>query len=313
MVDSLESERPAAVGHVGRLRAAVALSGDTMLYAEVEDRPGGGRRLNRLGACDFPFDAEQAVYRDGDPSSLSAISEALSAAFEGSEADAVILATSPMNTTTFFSLLPVDLSTEERDAYLRQEAALLADVPPTHPVRIRISAVGQEAFEDEPHSWYHVLHVEEAIHARISLMAQTLHAKRYDLIDSTRAALATATAVRTDSATSVLVGCMADHTEVVIVAPNHVLFTSHGAGSTPEDTAYFTLSALQRVSVESADVSQLLFYGTDINPERLSPLQQLIPARSELLDAFASFDRRPAGMSDEDLAAFVPVLGAALV
>jgi hypothetical protein len=290
-------------------RALVALSGPVLTYAEV----GHAGALLRLGACEFPFDAEHAVYVSGDPDALGTLSEAVAEIFAGTEAQTLLVAASPLVATTFFAPLPAALDDAARDEHLRQEASLLADVPPTHPVRIRISAMGPADLQGVPHRWYHVLHVAEPIHARVSLLAQTLRLDRYDLVATSRAA---AMLVPPDPAArglDLLVGCFASHTEVALLDGPDQLFGSHGPGHTPEDSAYFALAALQRIGRDTTQVGRLLAYGDALGPGRLAVLEGLVGSAAVLLDPLAPFSRRPAGIDAHDLAAYVPVLGAALL
>ncbi|HEX8384833.1 MAG TPA: hypothetical protein VF576_01545, partial [Rubricoccaceae bacterium] len=234
--------------------AVVGLSGGAMRYAEVE--PGGptGYRLRRLGTCDFDLDAEAAVFGAGPPEALAVVADALRDVFAGTSARSLVVATPATATTTFFTPLPAGLGDGARDEQLRQEAALLADVPPATPVRVRAVPVRAETMPEGERRWYHVLHVGENVHARLGRLAAAIGAPSYDVADAGRAAATVVRALPADGPpddgadagrVDLVVGAYAGHTEVAVVRGGDLLFGHHGPGTTPEDTAYFALAALE--------------------------------------------------------------------
>jgi hypothetical protein len=286
--------------------ALAGLSGRTLRYAEVVPGP-TGPRLRRLGAADFDLDAEAAVFRTGDPEALEAVAEALADGLGGTAADTLVVSAHPTATTSFFSRLPVGLDAEVRDGQLRQETALLADLAPTQAVRVRARTVRVEATPGGDREWVHVVHVAEPVHARLSFLADTLGAGGYDVADTTRAAAAVASA----PGASLVVGAFQNHTEVAVVRAGAFLFGTHGPSTAPADTAYFALAALQQAGLDAGDLDALLVYGDDATDDRLGLAAEFVGQPSVWLDPFAAFGRRPEAAPGE-LAAFAPVLGAAL-
>ena len=292
--------------------AVVGLAGRVLHYAEVETGP--VPRLRRLGSCDFEADAEAAVFADGasgggDADALEALCDALAEVFAGIAPHHLVVAAHPTATTGFFTPLPSGLAPAARDEQLRQEAALLSDAPPTQPVRVHAAPVRAEA---DPalggdRTWYHVVHVAEPVHARLALMAQATGADGYDLTDTGRAA---ATLVGTPPGTTLVVGLYPAHTEVAVVVGGALAFGYHGAGHTPEDTAYYALAAADRVGATQADVARVSVYG-DADPARTRLLAEMTGRAAEPLDPFAPFGRR-LDVDPATAAAFAPVLGAAL-
>ena len=114
-----------------------------------------------------------------------------------------------------------------------------------------------------------------------------------------------------------IVGVYGGHTEVAVAREGDLLLGHHGAGTTPEDTAYFALAALDAVGTSAAGIGRLLVYGDALGetaegvPARLALLAQLAGVAPRPLDALALFGR-PVAASPWELAAFAPVLGAAL-
>jgi len=303
----------------------IGLSGSALRYAEIErdaavDRSTGRvpGRLLRLGTCDFEVDIEQGVLADGAPYAIQGIGEALREVFKDTAAQALVVVAHPPHTTSFFTPVPVGLDAAARDEQLRQEAALLADVSSEEPVRVRAVPLRLDTIGGTPHRWHHVTHVSEPIHARLSLLARALGVDRYDLSDSPRAAAAivratTATEGRHTNDIELAVGAYSSHTEVSVSRGPSWLFGHHGPGSSPEDTAYFALAALERIGIAPSSVARLHVYGDEgRQEERLSVLSSLLELDATPLDPLSLYGRRPDGISADHLAGFAPVLGATL-
>ncbi len=285
--------------------AVAGLSGRTLRFAEVV--PGAdGPALRRLGAADFDIDVERAVFETGEADALDAVAEALAAGLGDTAADTLVVAVAPTATTTFFSRLPVGLAPEARLGQIHQETALLADLAPTQPVRVRSRSVRIEATAEGDREWVHVVHVAEPVHARLSLLADVLGLGSYDLADSTRAAAAVA-----GPGLALVVGAFEGHTEVAVAQDGAFLFGTHGPSTAPADTAYFALAALQQAGVEAGALDHLWAYGDDATDDRLGLTAEFVGAETDWLDPFGPFRRRP-DADPSELAAFAPVLGAAL-
>ncbi len=288
-----------------RTVALAGLSGRTLRYAEVVAGP-DGPSLRRLGAADFDLDVERAVFETGAPDALAAISEALVEGLGGTAADVLVVAAHPTATTSFFSRLPVGLAADVRAGQLRQETALLADLAPTQAVRVRARTVRVEPTDGGDREWVHVVHVDEPVHARLSLLADALGLDAYDVADSTRAAAAVA-----GDGLSLVVGAFQSHTEVAVARDGVFLFGTHGPSTAPADTAYFALAALQQAGVEASALARLGVYGDDVSDDRLGLTAEFVGHETDWLDPFGSFRRRPEA-DPAELAAFAAVLGAAL-
>lgn len=286
-------------------RAVVGLSGRTLRFAEVVPSD-AGPALRRLGAADFDLDVEAAVFETGHSEALEALAEALTEGLDGTAADTLVVAAHPTTTTSFFSRLPVGLSAEDRAGQLRQETALLADLSPTQPVRVRAHATRREATSAGDREWVHVVHVDEGVHVRLSFLADALGIDGYDVADSTRGAAAVA-----GSGLSLVLGAFAGHTEVAVARDGAFLFGSHGPSTAAPDTAYFALAALQQAGVDAADLAGLQVYGDDATDDRLGLAAEFLGHPATWADPFGPFRRRPDAEPGE-LAAFAPVLGAAL-
>ena len=302
--------------------AILGLQGSVLRYAEVEI--GEGPALRRLGTVEFDGDVERTLLGDGGPplgpSLERAVREVFGVDAEGAP-DALIVAAHPSHTVSFATPLPESLSPEAGHEHLRQEAALLADVPAGRPVRIRAVPVRTEPLArsaeaaPEPHRWHHVLYLSEAVHARLSLLARALGVGTYDLVDTTRAAAAIVR--RLDPSgdldrVALAVGTYGGHTEDALCRGGAWAYGHHGPGATPEDTAYYALALLERLGYDAETPRRLFVYGDDPRPERIDLLTEMVDLEAEPLDPLGLFNRRPHGADPAQLAAFAPLLGVAL-
>jgi hypothetical protein len=302
--------------------AVVGLSGHVLRYAEVA-AGAAGPRLLRLGACDFETDAEAAVFGSGDAATLAVVEDALRDVFAGSAARSLVVAVPATASTAFFTPLPVGLAAAERDEQIRQEAALLADLPPATPVRVRAVPVRAEATGASAGSpdgggarlWYHVLHVSESVHARLGRLAAALGVGSYDVADAGRGAAAVVRALPVAEAPDhvvLIVGAYADHTEATVVRGGELVFGHHGPGTTPEDTAYYALAALEVAGHDAAAIGRVFATGDAADADRLAVLAGLAGQDAAPLNPIGLFGRPVDAALAWELAAFAPVLGAAL-
>lgn len=291
----------------GRAQAVVGLSGRTLRYAEVARGADGRPRLRRLGAADFEFDAERAVFGTDEADGLASVAEAVAEVFEGAEVDALVVAAHPTVTTAFFTPLPAGMPEEARALHLHQEAALLADVAPTQAVRVHAAPVRTEQGGRE---WYQVVHVGGPVHVRLSRLADALGAPAYDVVDATHAAARAALAADPEGA-ALAVGAYPTHTEVAFCRGGAFVFGHHGLGTTPADAVYFVLDALRQVGADAIEVDRLAVYGDAADGDRLALMAEFLGREPGPLDPFAAFARRPDG-DPAELASFASVVGAAL-
>ncbi|HIG74005.1 MAG TPA: hypothetical protein EYQ24_05360 [Bacteroidetes bacterium] len=300
--------------------ATIGLQGPLLRYAEVDS----DASLRRLGTVEFEGDAERTLLGDGGPPLGPALERAIREVFDvdaSGSPDALIVAAHPSHTVSFTSPLPESLSDEERHEHLRQEAALLADVPAGRPVRIRAVPVRTQALarraeaSPEPHRWHHVLYLSEAVHARLSLLARALGVGSYDLIDTTRAAATIA--ARLDPSGDLdrvvlAIGVYGSHSEYALLQGGEWTYGHHGMGDTPEDTAYYALALMERLGIDPETTRRLFVYGDDARPERVDLLSQMLTLEPEPLDPLVLFSRRPPQADPTQLSAFAPLLGVAL-
>lgn len=303
--------------------AAVAPSGHAFRYAEVE-RVGRRHTLRRLGTCDLDFAVDEAVLGLAGPSHLETVMEAFGEVLHSAPIRSLLVAVPPPALPGFFSPLPEALGASARYEQLRQEAALLADARTTQPVRIRAVPVRTETLvvdgEAASYRWHHVFHVPEPVHARLTLLAKTLGAGTYDLVDSTQAAAAVVASLdethpaeeAAGGGVTLALGAYPSHVELAVIRGGQWLHGHHGASGVPEDAAYFAAALLDQLGIATTDVRRLCFYGEGVDPERYGLLTELLGTPAVLLDPLAVFGRTPPDVSPATLAAYVPCLGAVL-
>ena len=221
-----------------------------------------------------------------------------------------------------------------RYAQLQEEAALLADVSAAQPVRIRAAPVRTAELPGGRHRWHHVVHVPEAVHARATLLARSLGAGTYDLLDSTHtvasvvhAALergrAAGEAWHPSRLYALAVGSYGDGAEFSLSRYEPGLdadvggsrrpewhFALHAAGGAPADAAYFAAALLENIALSPEDVGRVYLYGDQAEPERHADLATVFGQEPRPLDPMPLFGRRPEGVPASALAAFAPCLGA---
>ena len=307
---------------MSRRVAILGLQGSLLRYAEVD--AGTSASLRRLGTVEFDGDVERTLLGDGGPPLGPALERAVREVFgidDTGAPEALIVAAHPSHTVSFATPLPELLDAATRHEHLRQEAALLADVPAGRPVRIRAVPVRTENLArtagapPEPHRWHHVLYLSETVHARLSLLARALGVSSYDLVDTTRAAAAIVQKLDPSGDVDrvvLAVGAYAGHTEYALCRGGAWAYGHHGPGAAPEDTAYYALALLERVGLDADTPRRLFVYGDDTSPDRLELLTQMLGLAAEPLDPLVLFDRRPPGADAAQLAGFAPLLGVTL-
>lgn len=299
--------------------AVIGLRGSTLRYAEIvrpsPESTATAPKLRRLGACDFDFDAEQTVLGSEETARLAVIERALRQVFHDSVAEALVVTAHPTSTINFFSALPDALDGTQRREQLRQEAALMADVSASQPVRIRAVPTRAQRLPSGLFQWHHVLYVAETVHARLTRLARALEVSAYDIVDTRRATSSglRATSSPTDETThlALVVGTYAEHTECALCRDGAWIHGLLSAGTTPEETDRVGRDALQQLGMQPAQIFGLHIYGTDTRPERTSILVDSLRREPALLD-FTTYFGRSIEADPTEMAAFAPILGAAL-
>lgn len=299
--------------------ASIALHGKTLRYAEVERSadPRDPGRLRRLGTCDFDFAVDEAVLGLTGPTYLDTVIEAVREIFRATSARSILVAVHPPAMTGFFAPLPEELPAPARYEQLRQEAALLADVSTSQPVRIRAIPVRNEELETGTHRWHHVLHVPESVHARLTLVAKALGVNTYDLVDTTQAASAVVRALDANHAApppryAIALGAYATHTELAVLQDGQWYHGHHAPGRAPEDAAYFAAALLDRLGIVTGEVGRVFLYGEAADPARFGLLADLFGTTPARLDPLAIYGRTPPDADPDLLAAYVACVGALL-
>ena len=304
-----------------RSQVAIELIGTRLRYAEVEHADtddGPTETLRRLGTCDFDFEVDRAVFGRPEPHQLDAIATAVRDLFEGTTADALHVALHPTHCVGFFTPVPDGLDPETRFGRLRREAALLADAEPDRPGRVRAVPVRTQTLDAGPQTWHHVIHVPEAVHARLKLLAQQLGRQtRYELADTTQAAASLVAALTPlgahPDAFQLGLGIYPAHVEVVVCQAGQWYAGHHAPARTPEDGAYFAYRLMTDLGLAPAAFEQWWLYGeqTDLRAHNL--LASLLKLEPQRLNPLRAFGLPAQSGSPTQMAAYVPCVGAALV
>ncbi|MEO1478530.1 MAG: hypothetical protein AAFV01_08135 [Bacteroidota bacterium] len=304
-----------------RAQVAVELIGTRLRYTEVEHTDNEDRAtqtLRRLGTCDFDFEVDRAVFGRPEPNQLDALMSAVRDLFEGTSADALHVALHPTHCVGFFTPVPDGLEPEVRFDRLRREAALMADAEPDRPGRVRAVPVRSQRLASGPQTWHHVIHVPEAVHARLKLLAQQLgRTARYELADTTQAAAAlvsTLTALGTDPDSFQLgLGVYPAHVEVVVCQAGQWYAGHHAPARTPEDAAYFVFRLLSDLGLATDALTQWWLYGEGTDLRAYDLMATLLKLEPQRLNPLRAFGLPAQSGSPVQMAAYVPCVGAALV
>ncbi|MDX1438702.1 MAG: hypothetical protein R3284_02260 [Rubricoccaceae bacterium] len=304
-------------------RASIALEGRAIRYAEVVQPEEGPAALRRLGTADFDFDVAESILSESGPAHLDTVLDAVGQILRGTTARSLQVVVHPNRLVGFFSPLPESLSASERYEQLRQEAALLADVKTTEPVRIRASPLRSEdvLVEERPisHRWHHVFHVPEPVHARLTLVARALNMGTYDLTDSTRAAAAVVREVDRsaplpampdpEKQITLALGVYPGMVELSVLRSGLWYHSHYATIGAPDDAAYFAVALLEKLNIPNSEVGRLVMYGKQADPDEFHLLSTLFDVTPTLLNPLKIFGRTPEGVSPALLAGYAPCIG----
>ena len=305
-----------------RFRAGVELDGQVMRYAEIElgGRGTAGPRLLRLGACDFDFDVAEAILDLSGPTHLDTVATAVREIFEGSASDRLVVGVHPWNATAFFSPVLEGAPPVARLEQFRQEAALLADVTASRPVRVRPTPVRIEAHPDgNRYHWHHVLHMPESVHARLEHLAKPFRTSReggHAFVDATGAAAAIAARVVTmpedeEPPFALSVGVYSDRTEFALSQGDTWHYGHHVEADVRVDGVYFAGAMLGRLGLAPSEIGHLFVYGA-VEADTASTLSDWLGVEAQPLDPLKVFGLTPTDADPYGLAAYVPCVGALL-
>jgi hypothetical protein len=317
-----------------RVRAGIELAGRTLRYAEVDlgerrsalHGPAPGPRLLRLCACDFGFDAAEAVLDLAGPPHLETVATALREIFEGSRARRLCVAVHPWHATSFFAPLPEGMTAAERFEQLRQEAAMLADARVARPVRVHATPVRLEVLPDgRRFHWHHVLRLSESVHARVGhLASQFGEGVGHTFVDAIGAAATVsawltspeernAEALDGDTVPFALaLGTYGERLEVGVCRGRTWHFAHWSEAAHRDDGAYFGAALLDRLAIPPERVRRLYVYGDGGRSEVVAGIEGFLGLEAQPLDPLRLFRMARSQEDPAALAAFTPAVGAAL-
>ncbi|NBC17741.1 MAG: hypothetical protein GVY18_10550 [Bacteroidetes bacterium] len=300
-------------------RASIELYGSTLRYAALV-RHGARYRLLDLGHRDFDTDLVDAIRHGADADHWQALTSTLSDVFGASPASRLTVTLHPPAAHSFFTVLPADMSSNDRAQHLRQEAGVLMQADTPRPLRLTADAVYSEVRDDARVEWLHVLALAEDVQERIDQLVDALPFTNVRLMLSTHAiATMIERIVRREGVAdrrgphTLAVGWYPSHLEYVLCREGRWLFGRHVTEPTPTDAAYYAAALLERLQVDAADVGRLFVYGDTEATASFEPLATALrlpaePMRPTLLihvDADA-VDLRV------DATTMTPCIGAAL-
>lgn len=303
-----------------RARAGIDIYDKVLRYAEVEQR-GPRYHLLRLGSCDFDFDVAEAVLNASNPEHVEALTDALNDVFEGSVATRLHVTLHPPTCFSFFTALPVEVAKEERKYRLLREAALLTRSGTPQPLRLTADPVYTETLNDrEAVEWYHVLALNERLHARFDRICRMLPQSNHRMTLSMHAVANAVERIERrrgerpqDAPFSLALGWYPTHVEFTLCRHARWYFSHFSEASTPNDCAYFALALARRLGINQDAVGRIFIYGGYRKTEVFAELADVFPADPEPLNPMDLIDLDADSMAASfDHTAYAPCLGVTL-
>jgi hypothetical protein len=297
--------------------AAIAIEGDTLRFAEVEQIDEGGRLLAVDQRVLVDDAADALLAPETDKRRLGPIVEGLQSLLEGTEVGSLQLAVHPSDAYSFLTPISADTPVQKRKQKLLRQASLVTGARSADELRLRSTTVRTVQDRDgEAYTWVHVLAVPAAVEKRMTAISEVLPTDGHEWTVSVEAAArVTARTERTNvSAQQALqpytlaVGRYASHTEYALSRNREWYHGLHAAeGHSASNRAYYAAGLLNRIDVSPEAVGRLVVYGDE---EDLSgPFRTLFECEAEPLNPF-SIVQGADSVSEPGL--FVPCLGAAL-
>ena len=305
-----------------RARAGIDIYGTVLRYAEVEQR-GPRYQLLRLGSCDFDFDIAEAVLQASPPEHLEALTDALTDVFEGSVAARLHVTLHPPTCYSFFTALPVEVAAEERKKRLLRDASLLTRSGSPQPLRLTADPVYTETMDDgETVEWFHVLALNERLHARFDRICRMLPQSRHRMTLSMHAVANAVERIerrggegegRQQAPFTLALGWYPTHVEFTLCRHTHWYFSHFSEAAPPADCAYFALALTSRLGLDQDAVGRVFVYGGFKQADDFANLAEVFPAAPEPLNPMQLIDLDQDSMAASfDHAAYAPCLGVAL-
>ena len=305
---------------MGDVRAGIEVSGMVLRYAEVERRD-GRYQLLRLGSCEFDFDVVETLRNGAQPEHLDALTEALSDVFEGATAQRLHVALHPPACYSFFTPLSLEDAREQRKQRLLDEAALLTRTTPPQPLRLTADSVYTETLDAGASvEWYHVLALDEQLHARFDRVLRMLPPPQHRMMLSTQAVARAVEQIareghgppRQEAPFTLAVGVYDAHLEFAVCRHARWYFSSFTEAAAPADAGYFGLALVQHLGLQPVAVGELLLYGEEARDTAAASLAAAFGAEPSALDPMQLIDLDANSMAARNhFPAYAPCLGAA--
>lgn len=229
----------------------------------------------------------------------------------------------PPTCYSFFTALPVEVTKEQRKKRLLREAALLTRSSSPQPLRLTADPVYTETMDDgEAVEWFHVLALNERLHARFDRICRMLPQSRHRMTLSMHAVANAVERIerrggegesRQQAPFTLALGWYPTHVEFTLCRHTHWYFSHYSEAAPPADCAYFALALTGRLGLEQSAIGRIFVYGGFKKADDFADLAQVFPAVPEPLNPMQLIDLDPDSMAANfDHAAYAPCLGVAL-
>lgn len=293
------------------VRSGIYLEGAAMRYAEIEHSK-AGRKLLRLGTCDFEFDVERAIYSES-PEHVTTIKSALSDVFSGTRSKNFSLVVPASACVAFYSPVSSSMAESDRLRHLASEAMLVAGS--TQTMAVTAEFVGTEPLEDEEVAWHHVAAIRQSKWDHVSEVLSVLRNARFHYLTRLQSAAAVALrgARRSElqgGSPGVVVGRFDDVTEVGIIKDARLCASKMAPVTDAADVCYHLLAELQDAGIAQDAVDEVQLYGKP-DPELDREVSRLLSLATTRLNPLSIVSNPPPAV-DFDPGQYVLCVGGAL-
>ncbi|MDA0684746.1 MAG: hypothetical protein O2797_05825 [Bacteroidetes bacterium] len=296
----------------GLTTAGVEFSGSVMRYAEIEQAE-SRFRLQRLGNCEFEFDAASVAYLGMQPDLLPTIREAIQDVFRDTTSSVIRFVIPTPLQTRFSTAVPIDADVQERSGLIGFETRLFTsnrEGGDVFPVHLRSENRSQV-------QGFAVAHVDERVANHIRAVGSVFPDVEVQMVPSMNAAALSFRHVAHRESLStgsyLLVGMIDGRSDFILMHNAESLTHSTMVTPYPEDTAYHALLTCSRFGKTCHDIQTVYVYGNADREAGMAGLRDAFGDRVQLLNPGIIVNLEPDRFeTDYPIEAFVPAIGAAI-
>ncbi|NND72347.1 MAG: hypothetical protein HKN43_12305 [Rhodothermales bacterium] len=276
-----------------------------------------GRKLDRLGSCDFDFDLLESLNSGISHDEQQSLTDAVNDVLGDSGASRLNIGIHPAIGHTFFTLSPESHAEEDRAKQFQDEGQLLFDDHDAfHAASASLHHVINESLEVQ-HDLYMVTLVPSSIKSVLDSVTRSIANGNVSYLPCAQGVQHLVRSVEASpdhsSAFSLLVGQYRGH---VVMSMMHRGTIVHGhtvSPATAQDYLYWAIVLATRLDVSPSAIRRIYFYGDETDPLMLEDLRLSTGSELVRVDPFAYSDISVGHIRpDFDLSAYASCIGIVL-